>query len=677
MLCDVCRHGLEGMFDHRLTPRVSVADQSTITTPSGMPQQEIESYVWGHHRTLESFQESIRLGCLLCYEHYKIVGAAAPDIEHDQSQYFSTFTVTVQGEFIQVHVKCLGVELSGRLVPVGSVEHDSGVTFDLDENTSGPRAWQCAEQWVRDCVNSHDECNISGDPNFTPTRLLRINGEREPPTWSLMLRDECSPGLPFNTLSYVWGKGPLSEKLRLLQSTIDDMRHEQSIEMLPKTFQDAIRVCLRLKVYHLWIDSLCIVQDSEEDWEKESQSMHLVYRNSYLTISTVWGVDDSCGLFCPRDTALVAPTVVQLRSTTHDVPKLYRHRGELGHTWNRQWVKGASILRAWCVQERLLASRVLHFHSTQLFWECRHHSACEVNPYDCLNSGRNLSVSSLRPARNHTWKQLLGAPTPPAPADDYERMLFNWYIALHIYTDASLTFPSDKLVALAGISNDLKRRLHDLRPEIPHRYIAGLWEEDLRTGLCWSTRFGNTRPTVYRAPSWSWASIDGASGHLNCLRDQELTWFVQCSVPSEHFDEHNMAKPIHYHLQISGPWMLVHVQGVQVGPRNARLSHVLDPVTCETYNLANPIGPNADNGLPLEHILRFDVEDYQPKEVYCVLMQGHKFHGSQWSTFGILLSKVDGGKTFKRVGNLIVYFLCKTDMLNFISHLRSVDITVI
>src|SRR5256885_16010047 len=52
----------------------------------------------------------------------------------------------------------------------------------------------------------------------------------------------------------------------------------------PKTFQHAILICRGLGVNYLWIDSLCIIQDSEEDWALQSARMTDVYSNSWLKI---------------------------------------------------------------------------------------------------------------------------------------------------------------------------------------------------------------------------------------------------------------------------------------------------------------------------------------------------------------------------------------------------------
>jgi hypothetical protein len=57
------------------------------------------------------------------------------------------------------------------------------------------------------------------------------------------------------------------------------------MQQLPATIIDAIRLAQTLSISYLWIDSLCIVQNSEEDKVREIATMDRVYKNSWVTIS--------------------------------------------------------------------------------------------------------------------------------------------------------------------------------------------------------------------------------------------------------------------------------------------------------------------------------------------------------------------------------------------------------
>jgi len=71
-----------------------------------------------------------------------------------------------------------------------------------------------------------------------------------------------------------------------------------------------------------------------------------------------------------------------------------------------------------------------------------------------------------------------------------------------MYSELHFTFEKDKLIALSGIVE----RMAKLWPD--NRYIAGLWEENLLLQLSWFADFDEVaRPSSFRAPTWSWASI--------------------------------------------------------------------------------------------------------------------------------------------------------------------------
>ncbi len=70
-------------------------------------------------------------------------------------------------------------------------------------------------------------------------------------------------------------------------------------DTLPKTFQDAIMTADRLGCAYIWIDSLCIVQDGEQDWYTESSQMARIYENAVLTLAATVSPDSKGGLFSP------------------------------------------------------------------------------------------------------------------------------------------------------------------------------------------------------------------------------------------------------------------------------------------------------------------------------------------------------------------------------------------
>lgn len=60
---------------------------------------------------------------------------------------------------------------------------------------------------------------------------------------------------------------------------------------LPRTFRDAIVVTRSMGIIFLWIDSLCILQDSAEDWASESSRIGDYFANCLFIIAAADAAD--------------------------------------------------------------------------------------------------------------------------------------------------------------------------------------------------------------------------------------------------------------------------------------------------------------------------------------------------------------------------------------------------
>ena len=276
------------------------------------------------------------------------------------------------------------------------------------------------------------------------------------------------------------------------QDTLTAFLNGVEVSSLSKTFRDAIFVSRKLNVGYLWIDSLCIIQGSKDDWQREAGSMGHVYTNALCNLSALGSTVGNTGLLLPRNAELISPTIVELPWS--DVPEGPYDLVSC-EFWNFYVNDMPLNLRGWVLQERLLAARLIHFGSDQVFWECHELSACETYPEgipeEILNVAPKYNLTEINPRR-----------MPNAP----ERPLSfagRWHDLVERYTKCALTMDEDKLIAISGIAKIFQSNLGD-------DYLAGLWRHDIVAGLLWYVIFGARRPDRYRAPSWSWASIDGA-----------------------------------------------------------------------------------------------------------------------------------------------------------------------
>jgi len=145
--------------------------------------------------------------------------------------------------------------------------------------------------------------------------------------------------------------------------------------------------------------------------------------------------------------------------------------------------------RAWALQEKILSKRILNFKTDMVVVECaagslRTHSP---NPNIVVTGRRILDLQSFLVAAEGE------------KAEVYSRF---WRHLVVNYTGRSLTLPDDRLLAISGVANRLASYMEG-------KYLAGIWESDLHRDLMWRCDDPRQRPESERAPSWSWAAIDG------------------------------------------------------------------------------------------------------------------------------------------------------------------------
>ncbi|GJC81644.1 hypothetical protein ColLi_04482 [Colletotrichum liriopes] len=280
------------------------------------------------------------------------------------------------------------------------------------------------------------------------------------------------------------------------------------LETLPQTLQDAVFMTRILGVRYLWIDSLCICQDDVKDWERESAQMAAVYSNSYLTLAAAKSPDTSGGLLSARKPRLYfkLPRTGSDPGGTYILASIVPLDKEVIPDYHMKMRNEPLTKRAWGLQERALARRVLHFGSEQVYWECLDGFESEEGirlPYrlPCVNP--DPEVMSYVDKKSKENKDL------HKEMDRSASSLQAWSQLLWEYGPRELTNPADKLPAISGIASTFSKILDD-------EYLAGLWRKSLIEGLCWQPLKCKPAPGGYRAPSWSWASVDGipATGFL-------------------------------------------------------------------------------------------------------------------------------------------------------------------
>jgi hypothetical protein len=111
----------------------------------------------------------------------------------------------------------------------------------------------------------------------------------------------------------------------LLKENSDELKAGILTDHLPQTFSDAVEVTRKFNIHYLWIDSLCIMQDSIDDWNKEALQMSQVYQHAICNIAATGAVDSTKGLFCDKNLHLLRPCNVSIRGrqATTDTETVY------------------------------------------------------------------------------------------------------------------------------------------------------------------------------------------------------------------------------------------------------------------------------------------------------------------------------------------------------------------
>jgi hypothetical protein len=362
----------------------------------------------------------------------------------------------------------------------------------LTGSTSSDLTIERIKDLLQLCIRNHPECQGRLNTKI-PSRLLDLNDLVSNRTIALVdssvSTEVCSS---YMTLSHRWGS---HKPLQLISTTEAGFRTGKPLSELPKLFQDACLVTFQLGYRYLWIDALCIRQDDENDWISESAIMGEIYAGSVLNISASAACDSSMTMFSEYNPLSLLPCIIRPKSKYFEKDKL-----EIGPYISAPLEGQPLYHRSWVFQERLLAPRVVHFTDDQILWECNHGMKSEVAQYSYPSATRTAGKLELKTHFSDIFSF----------TDSSNPHFRIWTEIVALYSTMALTQGSDKLVALSGIANQMSRgavgRLG--------AYHAGLWDYNFALQLAWSVRDPHYqhlshRSIMYRAPSWSWAAIDG------------------------------------------------------------------------------------------------------------------------------------------------------------------------
>ncbi|KAK4118794.1 HET-domain-containing protein [Parathielavia appendiculata] len=555
-----------------------------------------------------------------------------------------------------------------------------------------PEAIDQVKAWLHDCDLHHGAaCRPPITGSSLPSRVIDVSD----PTGTLRLHPTTTipSSLPPNlhvkplryaALSYCWG-GP-----QPFQTTLSTLSARQQgsgfpLTSLPPTLQDAVLLTQCLDIPYLWVDSLCIVQDSSEDKFRELARMSDIYKHAYLTITAARASSAGEGFLGDRadpETGLwraLVPVSYRM-SNAHatswaeaaEMPPPQEERGTLylleEPASMSQTVKDPVAERAWCLQERVLSPRVVSYGRWPM-WRCSR----------VVGSDGGFVPSSVSSPEERRLTQALvqtGTRSVVADGDQIGRdmrgggggelnhfrtaeLLETWRRMVEDYTKRKLAFSTDRMPAIAGIAREMARLTG-------MEYLAGLWNENMLQDLMW---YAKTQEWMMRpphtleyplAPTWSWAAVeapilcDAVTGDAT-----PLAKVLRCQV-------HEIQGKSTYdviaggELEIQGPFMELKKEDVVELLRKQNLAPA-PPLSNDVQEWYRQMlddmatRPDRDKRVSID-----DVEAHLPERVFGLMLFERDWTSNRWDGsrpkvvetcyFGLLLQKVHGGR-YERIGS--------------------------
>lgn len=341
------------------------------------------------------------------------------------------------------------------------------------------------------CTTTHPECgqsNTSGTEAKLPTRVLYVKNATSYRNSIKLVQTYGATGA-YCALSHCWGP-PDRQPIRTLAENIQDHYSGIPLTALPRTFQEAVILTQRLGIDYLWIDSLCIQQDDNDDWGREAASMGQLYQQATLVIAASGSEDPTGGLFICERSPKISLKLPYPGNGNQD-----------GGAFNMAF-RSPSMRpldadqnsplqeRAWALQESYLSRRIVLFRESGIDWRCL---SCQLDEYGCY---KDLGL--------------------------YEHS--DWFMLLGIYSRRKLTWPSDRLPALQGIVSEEGRGKGDT-------FLSeGVWEKEIPEHLLWYAE-SDLAHGDSALPSWSWAATEGPKAWIcKQIYRHELQYDYSCVV---------------------------------------------------------------------------------------------------------------------------------------------------
>jgi hypothetical protein len=281
---------------------------------------------------------------------------------------------------------------------------------------------------------------------------------------------------------------------------------------LPAAIRDACHLVRKLGERYLWIDRLCIRQNSRGK-HRELARMDVVYSHALLTIAAIDGKDANDSLPGVQPASrLPVRRVEYIEDATFisDPPPLQRFlKGSIYET------------RGWTYQERCFSRRILFFSHQQVYFQCQKHIRSESHPQEKPFWSASNRVNKIR--LRGSWKVDVSSfgliPNDEIPPEHWTAGLPVYQDLVEAYSRRKLTFTTDVVNAFAGFNSIFEECCGGA-------IVSAMPVSTLSSALMWVAMAGARRRIHEGAPifsSWCWTGWEGNVRYPTVMRKSSPT----------------------------------------------------------------------------------------------------------------------------------------------------------
>ncbi|KAI1277694.1 hypothetical protein F5Y07DRAFT_398247 [Xylaria sp. FL0933] len=367
--------------------------------------------------------------------------------------------------------------------------------------------------WLQDCDDGHQGCEAPKRITL-PTRLVDVGSVESPQLRLLETRDEILNGKRYIALSHPWGNQEEHPPFVTLRRDTSGQGRELAefkkaipTHQFPATFRDAVLTTRALNIRYLWIDSLCIIQGEDGDFNEEAKRMEDVFSCAYCVLAASRATGQHDGFLQPIRQREYIAFSGEGGNPFYVCENIDDFSGDV--------LEGSLNTRGWVLQERALARRTIFFTERQTYFEC----------------GKGVRCQSLTRMHNN-MADFLGDPNFPNKAISVQRGLRIRYFQdlYRQYSRLSFSRIEDRPFAIEGLENRLRTAygmdgaygIFDDGPGKGLFHRSLLWqrgEDEPSPGLSRIVFPPERRVAV---PTWSWMAYRGGIDYVDPPFDQTI-----------------------------------------------------------------------------------------------------------------------------------------------------------